>query len=96
MLAVGVDAPDVRVAVLLGVRIAGSDALLETPVLAEGEDSSASTRAIAAVPSVEPSSTTRTSLSGNSARSSSSTAGRFASSFQAGMKTRVSRATRRE
>src|SRR5262245_47001258 len=47
-------------------------------------------RATSAVPSVEPSSTTRTSASGSSACRSSSTAGRFSSSFQAGMKTTVS------
>src|SRR5919106_5725648 len=46
-------------------------------------------RATAAVPSVEPSSTTSTSASGSTARSSSSTADRFVSSFQAGMKTSV-------
>jgi len=47
-------------------------------------------RAASAVPSVEPSSTTSTSASGSSCRSSSSTAGRFSSSFHAGMKTTVS------
>src|SRR5688572_19971487 len=47
-------------------------------------------RAIAAVSSVEPSSMTRTSASGSSPRSSSSTAGRLSSSFQAGTKTIVS------
>src|SRR5262245_6814094 len=46
--------------------------------------------ATAAVPSVEPSSTTSTSHPGNPACSSPSTAGRLPSSFQAGMKTSVS------
>ena len=47
-------------------------------------------RATSAVASVEPSSITSTSASGSTAASSSRTAGRFASSFQAGMKTTVS------
>src|SRR2546421_5066670 len=47
-------------------------------------------RAISAVRSVEPSSTTRTSASGSPSPNSVSTAGRLSSSFQAGRKTSVS------
>ena len=61
------------------------------PRFSPNESTSApSSRASAAVPSVEPSSTTSTSASGSSPCSSASTARRFPSSFQAGMKTSVS------
>ena len=65
MLAVGVDAPDEVVAVLVRVAVARGDALAQAAVLAEREHLGAPRRARrAAVPSVEPSSTTSTSHAG--------------------------------
>ena len=93
VLPVGVDAAAAARTVLARPALAGGDRGLQPAVLAERED----VRAVLArdarrCRSVEPSSTTRTSASGSSVASSSRTAGRFASSFQAGMKTRVSEA----
>ena len=53
------------------------------------DSTAAPSRATSAVRSVEPSSTTSTSVPGSATRSSASTAGRLSSSFSAGMKTMV-------
>src|SRR5947199_1835389 len=64
---------------------------IRRPRLTPSESTSAPcSRATLAVRSVEPSSTTSTSTSGKRTWRASSTAGRFASSFHAGMKTTVS------
>ena len=67
VLAVGVDAAAERVAVLGRVGVPGGDPGGKAAVLAEREDLGAVLARHVAVPSVEPSSTTRTSTSGSSA-----------------------------
>ena len=93
VLPVGVDAAAIGVALLCSVRVAGRDAG-PRPRLRPNESTSAPwSAATAAVRSVEPSSTTSTCASGSSACNSSRTSGRLSSSFHAGMKTIVSRAS---
>ena len=90
MLAVGVDPTAVRVVVLERPAVTRRDPDRKAAVPSEREHLGAVLARTSAVRSVEPSSTTRTSALGSTRSRSSRTAGRFCSSFQAGMKTSVS------
>ena len=89
MLPVRVHAPAVRVAALVRLAVPRCDAGTQAAVLAEGDDDRAVRRRTAAVPSVDPSSDEHVGVR-QPPCSSSRTAGRLDSSFQAGMNTTVS------
>ena len=91
MLAVGVDAAAERVAALVRLAVAGGDAGAQAAVLAERDDDRTAPRA-RRPPSRRSSRRRSRARPRRAARvaSSASTAGRFSSSFQAGMNTTVS------
>ena len=89
VLAVGVEAAAVVVAVVGRMPVALGDAVAQPAVRGKVTTRAPPARATSAVPSVDPSSITSRSASGRSWLASASTSGKDASSFHAGMNTSV-------